>query len=232
MSIYYNKQIPGELWLRDLKNNVTTASAVLSSIYFKYENINQTFYSDLTSNNINRFDVIYDTIFIETNTGFIFEKIYIDSGYIRPFNQLNLFNFRKNTTVDYWYSEPKNKIYYTEIAYVEDPNKQPTDMYISFTLVFNEFDCTTGLIKPLLLKPIKIGYTSIRNWDDNNFTIENPKITLNGDTKTFNVSFILRNAAKELGLVSINILNKDVPEISQVSGFLPYLILDITNSSY
>ena len=36
MSIYYNKQTSGELWLRDLKNSVEPSYNVLSSIYFKY----------------------------------------------------------------------------------------------------------------------------------------------------------------------------------------------------
>jgi hypothetical protein len=120
MSIYYDKQVPGEIWLRDLGNNVTAGNKVLSSIFLKYKNINETFYSELTSNKINRFDVIFDTIFIETTSGFIFEKFYVDSGSIVPFNQINFFNFRKNTTVDYWYSENKNKIFFTEIAYVLD----------------------------------------------------------------------------------------------------------------
>jgi hypothetical protein len=232
MSIYYNKQIPGELWLRDLDNNVTAGNKVLSSIFLKYKNINETFYSELTSNKINKFDVIFDTIFIETNSGFIFEKFYIDGGAIVPFNQINFFNFRKNTTVDYWYSETKNKVFYTEIAYVIDPNKQPIDQYISFTLVFNSFDCTTGLSTPLLFKNIKIAYKSIENWDDNNFLLENPKITYNSDTKTFNISFILRNSINTFGLISINILDKDIPEMSKVTGFLPYLLLDVDNSSY
>jgi hypothetical protein len=97
--------------------------------------------------------------------------------------------------------------------------------------VFNSFDCTTGLLNHLILKDIKIAYKSIENWDDNNFTIENPKITYNPDTKTFNVSFILRNSVGAFGLVSINILDKDIPEISKVTGFLPYLVLDANNSS-
>lgn len=232
MSIYYNKQIPGELWLRDLGNNVTAGNKVLSSIFLKYKNVNETFYSELTSNKINRFDVIFDTLFVETNSGFIFEKFYIDSGSIVPFNQINFFNFRKNTTVDYWYSEQKNKIFFTEIAYVIDTNKQPSDKYISFTLIFNSFDCNTGLPIPLIRKEIKIAYKSIENWDDNNFKLENPKITYNPDTKTFNVSFILRNSINSLGLVSINISDKDAPEILKITGFLPYLVIDPDNSSY
>ena len=60
MSIYYDKQVPGELWLRDLKNNVDSASNILSSVYLKYKNVNSTFFSYLISNQITRFDLFLE----------------------------------------------------------------------------------------------------------------------------------------------------------------------------
>jgi hypothetical protein len=232
MSIYYSKQIPGQLWLRDLNDNVSSAYDVLSSVYIKYKNINPSFFFDLSSNNINRFDVIYDTLFVETSSGFFFEKFYTDAySVIQPYNQMNLFNTRKNTTVDYWYSEPQKKIYFAEIFYT-----QPETLLLntfSLGLIFKSFDCNTGLASIILLKNINLVYTSSTNWDEAQdiFGLENPKITYNPDTKTFNVSFILRNAVGDFGLVSLNILDIAVPQISEVNGFLPYLVIDPINSS-
>ena len=122
MSIYFNKQLPGQLWLRDLTNNVSSAYNMLSSVFTKYKTINNSFYYDVSTNNINRFDVINDTLFIETSSGYIFEKFYVDEySVIQPYNQMNLFSTRKNTTVDYWYNESQKEIYFTEIFYTKNP---------------------------------------------------------------------------------------------------------------
>jgi hypothetical protein len=228
MSIYYNKQIQGELWLRDLGNNINSANTVLSAIHSKYKNVNSTFYAELTSNQINRFDLFYDTIFLETNSGCIFEKFYIDSGHIVPYNYINLFNSRKNTTIDYWFNEAKNTIYYVEIFYVF---KGTEDTNFEFNIILKQFDCTTGLASVLLVKQVLLQINSSRNWSNTNFKIENPKLTYNSDTKTFNVSFILRNSVKEFGMISLNILDRNIPDISEINTFLPYFDIDKDNST-
>lgn len=227
MSIYYNNQIPGQLWLRDLTNNVTPAYNMLSSVFIKYQTINNSFFSDVSSNNINRFDVINDVLFLETNNGYIFEKFYVDEySQIQPYNQMNLFNTRKNTTVDYWYSEPKKKIYFAEVFYNGISLNTNT---FTFNVILKSFDCESGTASVILLKSINLAYLSANNF--NEFLIENSKITYNSDTKTFNLSFILRNAVGSLGLLSVNILDIAIPQISQINGFLPYLTLDSANSS-
>lgn len=229
MSIYYNKQLPGELWLRDLGDKVAPAYNVLSSIYIKYKTINNSFFFDLTSNNINRFDVIYDTLFVETSSGYIFEKFYVDyNSVIQPYNQINLFNTRKNTTVDYWYSEPQKKIYFTEVF---SASSVPIDNVFTFGLIFKSFDCTSGLASVVLLQKINLAYTSSINWVNSSFKIENPKLTYNSDTKTFNTSFILRNPTGDFGLLSLNIMDLAVPQISEIGGFLPYFVVDPARSS-
>ena len=229
MSIYYNKQLPGELWLRDLGDKVSPAYNVLSSIYIKYKAINNSFFFDLTSNNINRFDVIYDTLFVETSSGYIFEKFYVDyNSVIQPYNQINLFNTRKNTTVDYWYSEPQKKIYFTEVF---SASGLPVNNVFTFGFIFKSFDCNTGLASVVLLQNINLAYTSSINWVNSSFKIENPKLTYNPDTKTFNTSFILRNSTGDFGLLSLNIIDLAVPQISEINGFLPYFEIDPINSS-
>lgn len=231
MSLFYDKQIPGELWMRDLKDNVAPAYSVLSSVYLKYKDISSCFYSELTSNNILRFDLFYDTFFIETPTGYIFEKFYIENEQIKPYNQLNFLNYKKTTTVDYWFDEKKNKVFYGEIYCFDDMYKDPLDFYFSFILIFKVFDCNTGLTRVLLLDQVKVGYFSQTNWDNTKFFVENPKITYNTDTKTFNVSFIIRNSVYSFGMLSVNILNSDSPYITEVNGFLPYFTIDTLGCS-
>jgi hypothetical protein len=230
MSIYYDKQIPGELWLRDLKNNVDSASNILSAFYLKYKNINETFYFYLNTNQVTRFDLFYDTIFIETPVGYILEKFYIQDEQILPFNQINLFNNKKTTNVDYWFNESKNTVIQAEIYCYTDSLKSPSDKYFDFILILKSFDCTTGLNQTIAIELIRLAYASSIDWDDSLFTVETPKITYNKDTKYYNVSFILRNSVKTLGLVSLNLLKKDYPTIAEVNGFLPYFIQDTLNS--
>lgn len=214
--------------MRDLSDNIDSANNVLSSIFLKYVNINTNFYADLSSNNITKFDVFYDTLFVETPNGFIFEKFYIDSGYIKPYNQLNLFTSRKNAPIDYWYDETKNKVSFVEIVANVDPY---LENYISFLVIFKEFYCSSGTAKVVFLGEVKLIYSSISHWDQSNQTIEPPKITYNTDTKTFNVSFILRNSIGTLGLVSLNIENTGSLEITELNTFLPYATIDMKESS-
>ena len=231
MSEYYNKQYIGELWLKDSEGNIVSGSDALTNVYAKYININSSFYNELTSNRIITYDVVYDTIFVETQYGYIFEKIYKDDlGVIQPFNKLNLLNVTKSTKVDYWFDESLNKIYFTDLYYYDDFNRPSNPNYFEFILTFNSFDCHYGTIKKELINNIKIGFSSNVDWNELAFTMENPKLTYNKDTKTFNISFILRNSKNTLGIVSLNIADGDVHKISEVNGFLPYFTLDYANS--
>jgi hypothetical protein len=232
MSIYYNNQIPGNLFLRNLQGDTESASTLLSSIYLKYYDVNLNFFNQLTNNQITRFDIFHDCVFLETFEGYIFEKFYIDDyGHIQPYNLLNMFNFRKNTTVDYWYDDQKNKIYYTELAYFDDPNQiHGEDFWFTTIIFFKSFDCNTGNSKLLFLNAIKLTYNNATNWSDYNFIIENPKLTYNKDTKLFNVTYGLRNAANTLGLISLNILNQEKPYITEINGFLPFFDINYDTS--
>lgn len=232
MSIYYDRLTPGELWTRNLKNNVDSANNSLSSIFYKYQSINSTFFSELTSNRICKLDVFYDSLFLETETGFIFEKTFTDNNFtIRPFNQINQFNLNLNTRSDYWFDEQKNKIYFTQLGFFGDPVKAQGEKYFVFVLFFREFNCTTGLTETLLEQEIKVAYTSASNWKDSDFSMETPKLTYNKDTRTFNVSFIIRNTIKDFGILSINILDINDIRISEISGFLPFMKIDPDNCS-
>ena len=62
------------------------------------------FYNQLINNEISRFDVFYDCIFIETTNGCFFEKIYIDeTESLVPHTKNFFFNGRKTTKIDYFF---------------------------------------------------------------------------------------------------------------------------------
>jgi len=228
-NIYYNRQVPGELWLRDLQDNIFSSTEILSSVYEKYSGLNSTFFSELTSNDICRFDIFYDSMLLETNSGYIFEKFYTENNQLKPYTQLNLFNSTKTTRMDYWFDERKNKIYIAELYWAF--NLDIPEKCFDFILIFKSFNRETGQIKNEIIDIIRLSYTESINWNEFNliFTMENPKITYNFDTKKFNVSFVLRNSVNEMGIVSINIDDKDSPKVLSVDGFLPYFNIDKEN---
>lgn len=254
---FQNNNIPGELWLRDLKGNKESATTLLSAVYEKYHSLNpilssrnaslvyartstiyDTFYGELTSNQITRFDVFYDSVFIETKSGCIFEKIYLDKDQIKPFTIADCFTPKHDakpkflnfdTYVDYWFDDSNNKVYFTYIACLEENKDFPNR--IAFVILVNEFDCETGLITTILFWKVILSFKNSSNWDIRNCVIENPKITFNSTTRTFNVSFLLKNSIKQFGLVSINFKKIDNPfkgdyAITEVNAYLPYFEMD------
>ena len=75
MNKLLQNQIFGEMWMRTPSGKILPYNIALSSLNLKYNSINPNFNFELTNNLINRFDFFYDVIFIETNSGYIFEKL-------------------------------------------------------------------------------------------------------------------------------------------------------------
>lgn len=257
---FQNHSIPGELWLRDIKGDIQTASNLLSAVYEKYYSLNpvlssknnslvyartpslyDTFYKELTSNQITRFDVFYDSLFVETKSGCILEKIYVDGDQIKPFTIADSFTPKHNvkpkflaydTYVDYWFMETDNKVYFSYISCLEE-NKDFKDRF-NFVLIVNEFNCETGLIQTVLFWKIILSYKASSDWNARDCTIEAPKLTFNPSTQTFNVSFLLKNTVKQFGLVSLNFKQTDLSmqgeyAITEVNAYLPFFVLDGAN---
>lgn len=65
--------VGGEIWTRKNSQVVQAGTISLSSIYNQYKNIS--LYHELTSNNIKKIDTFFDTLFIETSSAILFEKI-------------------------------------------------------------------------------------------------------------------------------------------------------------
>lgn len=260
MNFYNQLNSKGQLWLRTPKGEKTSANIALSSIFLKYENIDSSFYFDLNNNNIERFDIIQDTLFIETSSGFIFEKFYVDDFLIKPYSNANQFQQFLDTKIDYWYDETYNSIYYANILKTEQKLAFPlinsignqntllslintsstileslsatgTLQSFSFLLKLNKFNCDNNRTELKTTYKIQIGINySNSEWSKTQYTIETPKITFNSDTQIYNVSFILRNYNNKIGLISINFEEKEIFEITELNGFLPYFETNPLNS--
>lgn len=207
---YYDK---GEMWLRDSAGVIYPANSALSNVYTKYKSINQTFYSELTSNQIKRFDFFYDVIFIETDSGHIFDKIEVVDNKIIPVNLDN--RFLPYSYSDYWLDESNKKIY-NVINKIDSWSLSSVNVGIlleQFDIIRNSFN-------------LKLYYQIDINFNQNIYStipiIEPPKITFSSDTNSFNVSFILRGPNKEFSLISTNIKKQQFLEISEVNCYIPF----------
>lgn len=207
----------GELWLRTPSGAIYPATSALSAVYSKYKIVDSTFYSELSNNQIKRFDFFYDVVFIETNSGHIFDKIEILDNHIIPVNQDNRFFDTRNQPAfpDYWLDETNKKIY-NVINKIYSWTLSSTQIDV----IIEQFDIVRNLFG------LKLNYQINLNFGQNIYSskpiLEPPKITYNIDTKTFNVSFILRGPNKDFGLISTNLIKEQILNVSEVYSILPY----------
>jgi hypothetical protein len=231
MLTYNDLQSNGEIWMRAPNGERYPANQVLSSIYIKYDTVSETFYNDLTSNSVSNFDVIYDTLHITTTAGSIFEKIYAENGQLLPHNQSNLFHPICSSPLDYWFSESKNKIYYTDIIDVYKGYTSYSNLSaLQFFLTFNIFDCTQGITTYKSAYQITLQPKTGADWRNNLYTIETPKITYNPDTYIFNISFLIKNDKNLPGIVSLNLKDNENYDIIECNTCLPYFNTSTTES--
>lgn len=217
-----NNNYLGQLWMRDIKDNVYPLNEALSAVFLKYKKPEPTFYNDLTSNRIKTFDTFYDSIFIQTKTGYLFDKYITNENFeILPYDRINNFNANKTSqSIDYWFDELEQKVYFFE--FVDPTYTPPVVEYsaISYAFNFKCFDIKTNIISNLISKRIYFWlHKPIDLYISNGF-IGNPKLSYNTDTKTFNVSFIVKNdVASSFGMISMN-FNKE--EVDEVNTWIPF----------
>jgi hypothetical protein len=219
MSIYNNNFKSGQLWLRSLDGNIQPSFNVLSSVYVKYQAVNQTFFEEITSNNLSRFDVFYDNILIETNTGYIFEKIFFDqtNNSFIPYQYNSNFNLNTYIPMDYWFDETNLKVYIAEIK----AGIQPTGSF-DFYVVIKQYDCVNGVINQIFNSNIVIPLNSPDSWGGDFSNIKAPKICYNPDTKRYNVSFVFRNNSNTFALMSLNFSNNEQFTLLEINGLIPF----------
>jgi hypothetical protein len=223
----YNDQINiGELWTRKTNGLVETSLDSLSAIFSKYQGVDSLFYNDLITNNIKNFDVFYDSIFIETENGYIIEKFYVDNDYnLYPYNTNSFFTKKQNQNTKYWFDENRSKIYFVDIYFDE----QQTNT-IEFDLKLKEFDCKTGFLYLKMHEKFYFTFEYILEWGGVMPIFEPPVISYNNFTKKFNISFIIRNNQLNMGLFSIMIEEDKNFEIDRVDFHVPSAVIDYENS--
>ena len=236
---YLENQTSGELWLRTLDNIKLPAPIALSAVYKKYQ-VYSTFYGELTSNQITRFDNFLDSIFIETASGYIFEKVYIENNLYYPFNSVNLYNpiqiregqsISYGTKTGYWFKENEGKVLQAYLLTL-DENKNFTERF-SFVLIINEFDCEVGNLRTVFFERLSLAFSETENWDSSSALLETPTICYNSDSDRYNISFLIKDKLSQFGLISINIAPSytntyDSYKLEEINLFLPYL--DINRS--
>jgi hypothetical protein len=223
MNFYNDTNFTGELWLRDANNNVQEVGTVLSAVFLKYKDLYPDFYYDLNFNIITKFDVFYDSFYIQTPNGYIFEKFIFQNSEMIPYS---LFDHRSplgSNNIDYWFDEINKKVYFCGFSEVEPV----TGKSINFSLFFKEFDINTNKIKEFYTKSIHLALDNSTNLLSSYGVKDDPKLTYNADTNIFNVSFLVKNDIKQNALISIN-LNQN--NILEVNSFIPFGELNTVKS--
>ena len=209
----------GELWLRFPTGTIQPAQQALSALYLKYEPIDNIFYNDLKNNQLRRFDYFYDVIFIETQRGFIFDKMdKSDDNILKSANnddRLFLTNAGYKFP-DYWLDEKNKKIYISC-----NRLKEWNSTSVKINVLISQFDIKNNIhgIKTSIDITLNTDYSGLYREP----IVEPTKITYNPDTKCFNVSFVSRGNNKEFGLFSIDLKKGKTLKIEQVNCFVPYL---------
>lgn len=224
MNTYNQSHSAGNLWLRNITNTVLPANLALSSVFIKYKNTNEKFFYDLNLNNIIKFDTFYDSFFIQTSSGYAFEKIVVNGSDIQPFTQFNSFVPNTYLNIDYWFNESKKLVYYCGFNQLNGTNSSN----IIFSFYFNSFDIKTSQTTSYLNNTITLNLVSPSGWSNTNGEKEDPKLTYNSDTNIFNMSFIIRNDFNNLGLISINF---NEYEIDEINTFIPFATVNTLSST-
>lgn len=209
--------ISGELWMRTPSGKILPSNEALSALYIKYEPINADFNYELSMNLIQRFDFFYDSIFIETSTGFIFDKLKVKDNVILPDNNDDhlILSSENGSLPDYWLDEKEKTIYVTcnQIISWDSTNVEVNVKVYQFNITKNIL--SLKLSYNLQIKLLNYGYIRLP-------ILEPCKISYNQDTRYFNISFILRGKNQEFGLISTNLKKSEKLIIDDVNLLLPY----------
>lgn len=219
MSIYNDNINSGNFYIRKIDGQIDTSNSFLSSIYIKYENINNFFYDDLIDNRIKNIEVFYDVIFIETRNGYIFEKILTDDdNKLYPYNNNNLFTSIINTSPSFWFDDKKSAIYIADVICGEQTNTS-----FNFFVSIKEFDCKSGKLFSSSKDQIIFNCSDTTEWGNFIPTLEPPKFSFNENTKNFNLSFMFRNKQNSVGIVSINFSHLKTFKLDKINLYSDFL---------
>ena len=216
-------KISGQLWMRTSSGKLIPSKDALSAIYIKYSTINPTFYNELINNQIKKFDCFYDVLYVQTNSGYLFDEFIYENNNINLINDDNRFTITNNDKnyPDYWFDELNKKIYVVTNKIVSWNAKN-----VVINIELQQFDITSNFFSSKLSYDLEITICSYSIQYNQIPILEDPKISYNKDTRCFNISFIMRGPNNEFGLIS-NILKKNKNlEIETINCLLPYCQLE------
>jgi hypothetical protein len=220
MNKLIDNRTSGEVWMRTPSGKILPSTDALSSLNLKYSTINSNFYSELSSNQIKRFDFFYNVIFIETASGYIFDKLTKSENILIPENNDNRLTVKTKmeSNPDYWLDEINKKLYV-----VDNTLLSWSSTSVKINVKIKQFDITKNLYSTKFSYDINLTissslYTAIPK-------IEPCKISYNIDTRCFNISFILRGNNNEFGLISTILKKNQNLVIDNINCLLPYTTL-------
>jgi hypothetical protein len=216
-TMYDKKQLIGDLWVRNAKNEVQSASSALSAFFAGFSNLTAT---PLLANeiyNIKNFDLYYDTLMVQTPNWILFNKIDFDynTGNIDfNVNNIHYINLKENGSDNkfagtWLFDEDKTVTISVLISSVSGiyPQLRVLDLNTNtMTFIYNQLSMETNQLSTLLLT-----------------NIEEPVFTYNKDTLTYNMAFICRNSAYTSFLLGNMYIGDygDEHRISKVSVITP-----------
>ena len=218
MNKLIENQTSGEIWMRTPSGKILPSTDALSALNLKYSTINPNFHFELINNEIKRFDFFYNVIFIETATGYIFDKLTKSENILIPENnddRLTL-KVKMESNPDYWLDEINKKIYV-----VDNKLNSWNSSSANLNITIKQFDITKNLYSTKLSYNLNLEYSNITKEP----ITEPCKISYNIDTKCFNVSFILRGNNDEFGLISTTLKKNQNLVIDSINCLLPYTTL-------
>jgi hypothetical protein len=191
----------GNLWIRTVYDNILSDETALSAIYLKYIT-NNSLYSQLSSSQIQNFDVIYNTLIIELSSYILFEQIsfdYVSNTFKNTNTTSKVFHLSASNILfgGYWFNE-------------EDKNITICTCTSSTSAGFDYIypDLYQLNIDSFLMKRVYSGFnddTLLFPSGINLSSLDSPILTYNKDTDAFNVSTLAKDLNNKCYIISIQI---------------------------
>lgn len=228
----HRKDIPGEIWVRNNAQFVSPAYISLANVFDTYKGIN--LINELTGTGIQKIDMFFDTLMIQTSGTIIFEKLNYDyvtdnifsltdesrylslaipvtASFDREFSNLDLYNFAK--AGETWFL-PNEKIIYLTVCGL----KNFTLFLLPELYSYNINTLSLTKIFPFVQEDITIiqQLSSLRI-----VSFDAPVISYNTSTKQFIIGISARNYKNESIIIEYKINNLTTVKLNDITVYTP-----------
>jgi len=207
-----------------VSNTNKTLMTFASAFAYGASKYSTSVWRELSSNLIRRCDIVYNTIFIETPSYFVIDRIesenniFIDSGTPNlwfehtsaPFNKISN-RYKKD-----------NFVYFAILSAVGVNSASDTRDFTVFPLIY-KFDSNTFSISQIYPLESNTLESISESFSFNTAGVQyieacTPRITYFSKTNTFNLSYLLKDLNKSPYLVSVNFEVNDVVTLKEING--------------